>query len=243
MGSSVLLPLFAVVAGIVSFTSPCVLPLIPSYLSYVSGLPLSELSDAKARALVLRTSLGFVAGFTVVFVAMGASSTLVGSFLIQHLPLILRVAGVLIIVFGIVMTGIVRVPFLYRERRFDLARIPGGPRGAFPLGMAFAFGWTPCVGPVLGSILAVASSSRTIAWGAALLALYSLGLGVPFLMLGLGIGRARRSVAWLQHHGRAIEIAGGLLLVVVGVLFVTGLWKGFFVPLQSKFARLGWPPI
>lgn len=240
---SLLLPLFAFVAGIISFTSPCALPLVPSYLSYVSGLPISELSDGRARRLVFRSTATFVAGFTVVFTALGASSTFFGSLLIHHLPLVLRISGVVIIVFGLSMTGLFRIPLLARERRLDLSKISRGPLGAFPLGMAFAIGWTPCIGPVLASILAVASTSHTVAWGAILLALYSFGLGVPFLVLALGIGKARRSLHFLRRNGRAIEVSGGLLLVAVGVLFVAGAWKGLFIPLQVSFARLGWPPV
>ena len=240
---SPLLPLFAVVAGIISFTSPCALPLIPSYLSYVSGLPISDLGRREATPLVLRSSLAFVGGFTVVFTALGVSSTLVGSLLLRHLGVILDVAGAFIILLGLAMLGLLRVPFLARERRFDLSRVPQGPKGAFPLGMAFAFGWTPCLGPVLATVLAVASAGRTVVAGAVLLALYSLGLGIPFVALALGYSRARTSLAWLRRRGRAIEIAGGILLVGVGILFVTGEWKSLFIPLQSQFARLGWPPL
>ncbi len=240
---SPLLPLFSFVAGIISFTSPCALPLIPSYLSYISGLPLSELGQAQATPLVLRTSVAFVAGFTVVFITLGATSTLIGSLLLRHLPLILDVAGVFIIVLGLASTGFLRIPFLARERRIDLSRLPKGPKGAFPLGMAFAFGWTPCIGPVLATTLAVASTSRTVWLGAVLLALYSLGLGVPFLALAIGYSHARSSLSWLRRWGRTIEITGGVLLMAVGVLFVTGVWKTLFVPLQARFAQLGWPPL
>ncbi|MDA8392495.1 MAG: sulfite exporter TauE/SafE family protein [Actinomycetota bacterium] len=240
---SPLLPLLAVVAGILSFSSPCALPLIPSYLSYVSGLPISELDHRQATPLVLRSSLAFVGGFTVVFTALGASATLVGSLLLRNLPVILDVAGVFIIVLGLASAGLLRVPFLARERRFDLSRVPKGPKGAFPLGMAFAFGWTPCIGPVLATVLAVASATNTVLDGAVLLALYSLGLGLPFLALAVGFSRARTSLSWLRRHGRAIEVAGGLLLVAVGVMFVTGEWKSLFIPLQARFARLGWPPL
>ena len=237
------IPIFAVVAGIISFMSPSVLPLIPSYLSYVSGIPIGDLSERKGRALILRSSMSFVVGFTLVFIALGASSTLFGSLLIRHLPLILRIAGVFIIVIGLAMTGIFRIPLLMGQYRIDLAKIPQGPQGAVLLGMAFAFGWTPCIGPILATILAVASTSRTVIWGAVLLGLYSLGLGIPFILLGLGLGRARRSFEWLRRNGRMIEMVGGLLLVGVGVLFVTGVWRGLFVPLQVRFARLGWPPL
>ncbi len=240
---SPLLPLMAIVAGIVSFTSPCALPLIPSYLSYISGLPISDIDRRGANPLVLRSSVAFVAGFTVVFTALGASATLVGSLLLRHMSGILQVAGVFIIVMGLASTGLLRIPFLARERRVDLARLPAGPKGAFPLGMAFAFGWTPCIGPVLASVLAVASASSTVPEGAALLALYSLGLGLPFLALALGYSRARTSLGWLRRRGRLIETAGGLLLVAVGIMFVTGQWKGLFIPLQTRFAQLGWPPL
>ena len=192
---------------------------------------------------MLGSSAAFVAGFTVVFTALGASSTLVGSALLRHLPVILDVSGVFMIAFGLASTGLVRVGFLARERRFDLARVPKGPKGAFPLGMAFAFGWTPCVGPVLATVLAVASTGPTVAVGAGLLALYSLGLGVPFLALAVGFTRARTSLGWLRRRGRVIELAGGVLLVAVGVLFLTGEWKQLFIPLQDRFARLGWPPL
>ncbi len=182
-------------------------------------------------------------GFTFVFTLLGASFGFFGSILLQELPLIVRLAGVGIIVMGLAMAGLLRVPFLYRERRFAMHRVHSGPKAAFGVGMAFAAGWTPCLGPVLATILAVASASKTVAWGAVLLALYSLGLGLPFIGLALGLERARGSLAWLRRHGQAIEVGGGMLLVGVGVLFVTGAWRSFFVPLQRVFAGLGWPPI
>jgi len=238
-----LLPVAAVVAGMISFSSPCCLPLIPGYLSYVSALPVSELGRAEARAVTLRASVAFVAGFTVVFTALGAGAGLLGATLLRNLPLVVRLAGVGIIAMGLAMLGLLRLPFLNREVRLDLARIPKGPRTAFPLGMAFAAGWAPCIGPVLATVLATAAASGTAAWGAFLLALYSLGLGVPFVLLALGFQRARGSMAWLRDHGRRIEQVSGVLLVTVGVLFVSGAWRSFFIPLQRYFARYGWPPI
>ncbi|MHB2024062.1 MAG: cytochrome c biogenesis CcdA family protein [Mycobacteriales bacterium] len=233
------MPLLAVVAGLLSFSSPCALPLVPSYISYISGVP----DGGGRRGLLLRASLAFVAGFTIVFTAMGASSTLIGSALVHHLPVILRVAGVVIIGMGLAALGLLRIPWLNRERRINLSRIPSGPKGALPLGMAFAFGWTPCIGPVLAAILAVASASRTVGYGAVLLALYSLGLGVPFVLIAVGFARAQRSMGWLRRHAVAVERTGGGLLLVVGVLFVTGVWRTLLVPLQVKFATLGWPPL
>lgn len=238
-----MLPLVAVVAGAISFGSPCCLPLIPGYLSYVSALPVSELGRAEARMLTLRASVAFVAGFTVVFTALGVGAGFLGAALLRNLPLIVRVAGVGIIVMGLATLGLLRLPFLKREVRLDLAHLPKGPRAAFPLGMAFAAGWAPCIGPVLATVLATAAATETAAWGGLLLALYSLGLGVPFVLLALGFQRARGSLAWLRDHGRRIEQAGGVLLVAVGLLFVSGAWRSFFIPLQRYFARFGWPPV
>ncbi len=240
---TVLLPLVAMVAGVISFSSPCCLPLIPGYLSYVSALPVAELGEREARAVTLRAAVLFVAGFTTVFTLMGISFAFVGSALLRNLPLIIRVSGVLIIAMGLAMIGIVRIPLLYREGRMDLARIPRGPQAAFGFGMAFAFGWTPCIGPVLATILAAAAATQTAAWGALLLVCYSLGLGLPFIALAIGFQRAKGSMAWLRRNGRHIEVLGGVLLVGVGVLFVSGAWRTLFVLLQREFSRLGWPPV
>ncbi|HUP68463.1 MAG TPA: cytochrome c biogenesis protein CcdA [Acidimicrobiales bacterium] len=241
--TTLLLPLVAVVAGTISFSSPCCLPLISGYLSYISALPVSELGRREARAVTLRAALLFVAGFTVVFTALGVSFALVGSALLRNVPLIVRISGVGMIAMGFAMMGLLRIPWLLRERRFDLARVPTGPRFAFLLGMAFAFGWTPCIGPVLATLLATAAATQTAAWGAVLLVFYSLGLGLPFIALALGFQRARGSLDWLRRHGRGIEAVGGAMMVGVGILFVSGAWRSFFIPLQRTFARLGWPPI
>ena len=237
------LPLLALVAGFVSFSSPCCLPLVPGYLSYVSALPVSELGDRDARQVTVRASLLFVAGFTFVFTLLGVGATLVGSLFLRNQDTLARAFGVVIVAMGLVTMGALRVPALMREKRVDLARIPRGPAFAFPLGMAFAAGWAPCIGPVLATILATAAATGTVAWGAVLLALYSIGLGIPFVLLALGFARAQRSLAWLRRNGRRIEIAGGALLVVVGVLFVSGRWASMFRPLQRWFADLGWPPV
>jgi len=238
-----LLPFLAVSAGVISFTSPCCLPLIPSYLSYVTALPVAELGSRQARAVTLRASLLFVAGFTTVFTALGASFAFVGSALLANVPLIVRIAGVGIILMGLGMLGVFKMPWLYREWRPIRRSNQRGLRGAFPLGMAFAVGWVPCIGPVLATILATAASTQTAAWGAMLLALYSLGLGIPFIALGLGFQRMRGSVDWLRRHAHRVEQVAGALLVGVGVLFVSGAWQTFFIPLQRAFSRLGWPPI
>ena len=238
-----ILPIAAVVAGFVSFSSPCCLPLIPGYLSYVSALPVSDLGHRDARRVTLKASMLFVAGFTTIFVVLGIGATAFGSVLLRNQDTMVRWFGVVIIVLGLSTMGVVRIPVLMRERRVDMARVPRGPRWAFPMGMAFAAGWAPCIGPILATILATAAVGGTVVWGGLLLALYSLGLGVPFVLLALGFTRAQSSMAWLRRNGRRIEIAGGMLLVGVGVLFVTGRWQPLFRPLQRWFAEFGWPPI
>ena len=240
---TITLPLFAIAAGFISFSSPCCLPLVPGYLSYVSALPVSELGEPKARRVTLRASLLFVAGFTVVFTILGAGATLLGSVLLRNRDGLVRWSGVVIIVLGLVTMGVLRIPALMRERRLDLASVPRGPGWAFPMGMAFAAGWAPCIGPILATILATAAATGTVAWGMLLLALYSLGLGIPFVLLALGFSRAQRSLAWLRRNGHRIEVAGGALLIGVGVLFVSGRWQGLFLPMQRWFAELGWPPV
>jgi cytochrome c-type biogenesis protein len=238
------LPLLAVVAGILSFSSPCCLPLLPGYLSYVSALPVSELGERQARGVTLRASLLFVAGFTTVFTVLGVGAALLGSVFLRNQTALERVFGVVIIALGLSTLGVLHVPFLHRERRLDLARVPQGPAWAFPLGMAFAAGWAPCIGPVLATILATAAvSGGSAVWGGILLVLYSVGLGAPFVLLGLGFNRAARTQGWLKRNGRRVEIVGGVLLVAVGLLFVTGRWGDLFLPMQRWFAKLGWPPV
>lgn len=237
------LPLLAVVAGVVSITSPCCLPLIPSYVSYVSSLPVGELPAADGRRMALHASLLFVGGFTIVFTALGLTASVVGSVLLAHLPLLTRIAGLVIVAMGLSTLGVIPRTWLQRERRLDLHRLPRGRLGALPLGMAFAAGWTPCIGPVLATILALAASSGSAVAGGVLLALYSAGLGVPFVAIALGYHRLGGSLGWVRRHGRGIERAGGLLLVVVGVGYLSGQWLQLFRPLQRWFARFGWPPV
>ena len=243
MTGTLLLPFVAVLAGVVSFSSPCCLPLLPGYVSYISALPVADLSPRDARRVTVRAALLFVAGFTLIFSLLGAASGLVGAWLITNLDTIVRGAGVGIIALGLASIGLFRIPWLLRERRFDLARVPRGPSGAFPLGMAFAAGWTPCIGPILATILTTAAVAGTATWGAFLLVCYSIGLGLPFIALAVGFDRLRGSLGFLRRHGRHIEIVGGVLMVAVGVLFVSGDWQRLFRPLQREFAQLGWPPL
>ena len=241
--NELLLPFGAVVAGVLSFSSPCCLPLVPGYLSYISALPVAELDAPDARRVTLRASVLFVCGFGLVFTLLGIGASAIGALLLRNQDDVTRWFGVVIIVLGLSTMGLLRIPVLQQERRVDLARVPRGPAWAFPLGMAFAAGWAPCIGPVLATILATASISGSEAWGGILLALYSLGLGLPFIALALGFGRMQRGVGWLRRHGALVERAGGALLLAVGVLFVTGQWMQLFRPMQTWFAQFGWPPV
>jgi cytochrome c-type biogenesis protein len=231
------------VAGIISFTSPCCLPLMPGYVAYVSGVASEEGGSVTVRRRVIGAAVLFVLGFAIVFTLLGASASLAGGFLLRNRPIIERVGGAFVILMGLATIGMLRIPFLYREGRMDLRRIRSGPAGAVPLGMAFAIGWTPCVGPVLASILTAAAAVQTPWTGAGLLFVYSLGLGIPFLLLAWGQARATRALTWLRRHGRAIEILGGAVLVFMGILMIAGQWTRLFVPLLRLFARSGWPPI
>lgn len=214
----------AFAAGFLSFISPCVLPLIPGYISFVSGASLDEMraGDAAARRHVLLTSLAFVVGFSIVFVALGASASAIGRFLLGNIPLLGKIAGALIILFGLHTMGVFRLGFLDTEKRAHAKRKPAGPLGAVLVGIAFAFGWTPCIGPILAGILAIAASRETIAEGVLLLGVYSLGLGVPFLLTSVAINRFFSVTARIRRHYHAIELVSGGLLVVIGVLIFTG---------------------
>ncbi|GAA3137350.1 cytochrome c-type biogenesis protein [Kribbella aluminosa] len=185
----------------------------------------------------------FVLGFSTVFVALGLTASGLGLLLARQARLLEIVGGAFIVVMGLVTAGVLRVPILQRQLRYDLSRIGNGPRAAFPLGAAFAFGWTPCVGPVLAAVLATAASTATLTQGAVLLAAYSLGLGLPFLGLAVAVARGGGRLEWLRRHSRKIEVAGGLLLAVMGVAVMTGQWTVLMSRMLSLYARIGWPPI
>ncbi|MCL4811981.1 MAG: cytochrome c biogenesis protein CcdA [Vicinamibacteraceae bacterium] len=218
--------LAAFVAGVLSFISPCVLPLVPGYLSFVSGVSLDQMrasgGDAsRSRSRVFIASLAFVVGFSMVFVALGASASAIGQFLMERLSLLGKIAGVVIILFGLHMMGVLRITWLYSQARVETNRKPAGPLGAMLVGIAFAFGWTPCIGPILAAILAVAASRETVAEGVQLLGVYSAGLGVPFLLTSLAVDRFFAAFARIRKHYHLIEITSGVLLVGIGVLMVT----------------------
>lgn len=228
----------ALVAGAVSFSSPCVLPLLPAYLSYASRATPGGGTTGTDRGPAL-----FVAGFAVVFVAMGLTASTVGLLLRQHLDTVTRIGGVLVVVLGLAMTGLLRVPWLGREFRPGLRGAAGRRASGFTLGAAFAFGWTPCVGPVLATILAVAASSGQLAAGALLLACYAAGLGLPFLAAARAIRYGHDRLGWLRRNSRRIEVAGGLVLALTGALMVSGVWTTVMAGALAGYARLGWPPI
>ena len=218
--------LTAFAAGFLSFVSPCVLPLIPGYLSFVSGLTLEEMrggaaGNSGARRQVLLASTAFVLGFSTVFIALGASASAIGDFLMSRLPLLGKIAGVLIIIFGLHTMGVFRLRFLETEKRIHTSRKPAGLVGAFLVGIAFAFGWTPCIGPILGGILAIAGSRESIGEGVRLLAIYSLGLGIPFLLTALAVDRFFAATARIRRYYHTIEVVSGAMLVAIGILIFT----------------------
>ncbi len=240
--SSVVLAFLAVVSGTLSVTIPCCLPMIPAYLSYVSGASDGS-PDPEARSAALRAALVFVAGFAVVFVTLGASLGVVGPLLVRALPGVERVAGVVIIAIGLRLAGVLHVPrALRRCRPGPTAPVATGTSG-FLLGMAFAVGFVPTLGPVLAAVFTLSSSGDTVLQGAVLLGLYAAGFGIPFVAMALGLHRATTTLAWLRRNLARLQAAGGVLLVGVGVLFVTGAWRTFFIPVAARLSRLGWPPI
>jgi cytochrome c-type biogenesis protein len=218
--------LAAFAAGFLSFVSPCVLPLIPGYISFVSGVSVEEMRGdappATSRLQVFLTSLAFVIGFSIVFVLLGASATAIGKFMFAKLPLLSKIAGGILIVFGLHTMGVFRLSFLEAEKRVHSNRKPAGPLGAMLVGVAFAFGWTPCIGPILGGILAIAGSKSSVGEGITLLAVYSLGLGIPFLLTSLAINQFFGAAKRIRRYYHAIELASGALLIAIGVLIITG---------------------
>jgi cytochrome c-type biogenesis protein len=209
----------AFLAGLISFLSPCVLPLVPGYIALISGISVEKLKqhEAGATRTVLVHSLLFVIGFSLVFVAFGASASAVGGFLLRHKVLLYKVAGVVIIAFGIFLLGVIKIPALYSDARYHRAVSPGKV-GSFLLGLAFAFGWTPCIGPILGAMLALAATRDTVAEGTFLLGVYSAGLGVPFLLTGLGLNKFLAFYQDFRRHLQWVERVAGVLLIAVGIL-------------------------
>ena len=223
MGSDVSYPA-AALAGLLSFLSPCVLPLVPPYLTFIAGTTIEELAEegeATAKRDVMIAAVLFVMGFSTVFIALGATASVFGQFIREHLELLSALAGGAIVLMGLHFLGVFRIAFLYREARVSVEK-PVGLWGAYVMGLAFAFGWTPCIGPILAAILAVASSEDTVAKGAGLLAVYSAGLGLPFLLAALAMEPFVRFLKRFKAHFATVERVVGVLLVLTGVAFFTG---------------------
>ena len=222
--TSLPLPIAAFVAGLVSFLSPCVLPLVPGYVSLISGAGVEELKTTNTQLLrkVMLNSAAFIIGFSIVFIALGAISTEVGQMLRFYKSALARIAGIVIIIFGLHLTGIFKIKWLYTDARLHSVKGGSTPWGAFVIGFAFAFGWTPCVGPILAVILGFAAAQDSVVKGILLLAVYSLGLAVPFLLTSLGIGRFLKFYSRFRSHMHALEVASGGLMIALGILLVIG---------------------
>jgi len=222
--STLPLPIAAFVAGLFSFLSPCVLPLVPGYVSLISGVGVEELKSQESQFLrkVMLNAIGFILGFSIVFIALGAISTQVGQLMARYKSVLAQVAGVVIILFGLHLTGIFKIKALYTDARLHSIKGSSTWGGAFLIGFAFAFGWTPCVGPILAVILGFAAVQDSVFKGILLLAVYSLGLAVPFLMTALLMGRFMKFYSGFRRHMHAVEVASGALLIVLGALLVFG---------------------
>jgi cytochrome c-type biogenesis protein len=237
--SGAFLVMAAFLAGLVSFSSPCCLPLLPGYVAYVGGEP----GQTNPRRTMVAAGL-FVLGFGATFTAMGASASWVGGIVLGNRPLLVQAAGLLVAAMGVATVLGAGIPGLAGERRLmALHRVPRGPVFAAPLGAAFALGWTPCIGPVLAGLLTTAAGSGNAAVGAALLAVYAAGLAVPFLLLAWAVARGRAGIGIFRRHHRLLAWAGGALLMVIGLAMALGFWTRLFAPLIGLFSRSGWPPI
>lgn len=214
------LPIAAFLAGLISFLSPCVLPLVPGYVSLISGASADDLQARRsdARRKLLLNSLMFIMGFSIVFISLGAFATGIGRLTRAYYPILTQIAGIVIIVFGLHLTGAFRISALYADKRMHQVKGGSTAWGAFVIGFAFAFGWTPCIGPILATILAFAGSQETVLQGVLLLAVYSLGLAVPFLLTALGVGRFLSFYVRFRRHLRTVEVVSGVLLIAIGVL-------------------------
>ena len=225
----------AFIAGLFSFLSPCVLPLIPSFITYITGLSFSEIQAEhpthEVRKQTILHTLLFIAGFTFVFVLLGASATFIGGFLQEHMDIIRKVGGVLIIIFGVHVTGLVPINLLLGEKRVTVHRKPAGYLGSFVVGVAFAAGWTPCIGPILASILMVAATEGTVSRGVLLLFIYSMGLAIPFFLSSLAMHQFLTVFNRFKKHIRIFEIVTGVFLIIVGVMIFSN-----YLSVLSRFS-------
>jgi cytochrome c-type biogenesis protein len=215
----------AFTGGIFTFLSPCVFPLIPSYISFITGYSYKQLTEASheggTRRRVVLNTIAFIAGFTIVFALLGATASWAGQFLNTHIDIVRRVAGAVIVFFGLYLTGIIKLNFLMRERKVEIRRKPAGYLGAGFVGMAFAAGWTPCVGPILGAVLAMAAQERSVVGGIVMLCVYSLGIGIPFLLTGIALEAFLRLFKRIRNYIVLINRTCGIMLIIVGILIYT----------------------
>ncbi|MEP1518986.1 cytochrome c biogenesis protein CcdA [Ascidiaceihabitans sp.] len=231
--------LVALTAGIISFLSPCVLPIVPPYLAYMSGMSVGDMTSQDAdRRKTIVTALFFVMGLSTVFLILGFAASAFGMFFLQNQILFAQISGVVIIIFGLHFVGVFRIPFLDQEARIEAGDQGGSSFGAYVLGLAFAFGWTPCIGPQLGAILSLAASEGSVARGTLLLGIYAAGLGIPFLLAAIFISRAMGVMNKIKRHMVMIERCMGALLILVGLAMVTGAFTSMAFWLLETFPAL-----
>ena len=227
------------IAGLISFLSPCVLPIVPPYIAYMSGVALTEIENRKGRQKIVFTALFFVLGLSTVFIFLGFSASAIGAIFFEYQTLLNTIAGLVIMLFGLHFLGIFRLQFLDREARFEVENYQGTVFGSYVLGLAFAFGWTPCIGPQLGAILSLAASNGSIVKGTMLLAFYAMGLGIPFLIFAIFINRLEGFLKFFKQYFQIIERIMGLLLWTVGLLMLTGGFSSISFWLLETFPALG----
>jgi len=229
----------ALLAGVISFLSPCVLPIVPPYLAYMSGVTVADLSERRpGRNRAIVPALFFVMGLSTIFLLLGFAASVIGTVFLQYQTVFNTVAGLLVMGFGLHFLGIYRIGFLDREARMDAGDRGGSAFGAYILGLAFAFAWTPCIGPQLGAILSLAASEGSVARGTTLLGVYAIGLGVPFLLVAAFLPRLTGVMGWMKRHMKQIERVMGLLLWTIGLLMLTGGFSAFSFWLLEAFPAL-----
>tara|TARA_B110000438_G_scaffold263939_1_gene276260 strand:+ start:88 stop:816 length:729 start_codon:yes stop_codon:yes gene_type:complete len=235
---------YVLFAGLLSFLSPCVLPIVPGYLCFIAGTSLDKILDSETpvRTNIFKYALSFVFGFSTIFVLLGASASILSNILYEYLDILRIIGGTIIIIFGIHFIQIIQIPFLNKDTRFQIENYRPGIFGSYIIGLSFAFGWTPCIGPILGSVLSIAASSETVSTGIFLLMIYSAGLGIPFLLAAYGIGGFLKFLGKIRKYIRAIEIFTGVLLIIFGVLILTNRMQEiafFFIKYFPILSQIG----